>query len=111
MVQPGRRVPAWAVRRLTVLADRIVKARGDHPARWAEAVVTTRIKGLGTVTRETRCPALTTPSSCWSSMVSSNAALPPSACPEQKAAQRIRHGGLKVAASRPLQAGRSLSYM
>jgi hypothetical protein len=49
VAKPGRPVPAWAVRRLTALADRIVKANGDHPVQWAEAVVTTRIKGLRTV--------------------------------------------------------------
>jgi hypothetical protein len=49
-VKPGHPVPAWAVRRLTVLADRIVKDDGDHPVQWAEAVVTTRIKGLHAVT-------------------------------------------------------------
>jgi hypothetical protein len=49
-VEPGRPVPAWAVRRLTAIADRIVKANGDHPVQWAEVVVTTRLKGLTTVT-------------------------------------------------------------
>jgi hypothetical protein len=48
--KPGRPLPAWAVRRLTALADRIVKANGDHPVQWAEAVVTTRANGLRTVT-------------------------------------------------------------
>ena len=49
-VKGSRPVPAWAVRRLTALADGIVKANGDHPVQWAEAVVTTRAEGLRTVT-------------------------------------------------------------
>jgi hypothetical protein len=42
--KPGQPVPASAVRRLTVIADRTVKVNGDRPVEWATAVVTTQVK-------------------------------------------------------------------
>lgn len=42
--KPGQPVPASAVRRLTVIADRTVKVNGDGPVEWATAVVTTQVK-------------------------------------------------------------------
>jgi len=48
--RPGHPVPAWAVRRLTAMADHIVKADGDHPVQWAAAVVTTHVLAMRAVT-------------------------------------------------------------
>jgi hypothetical protein len=53
---PGQLVPASAVHRLTALADRAVKANGDHRVEWATAVVTTHAKALTAAT-----PGDTTP--------------------------------------------------
>ena len=44
VAQPGQRVPASAIHRLTAIADRAVTANGGHPAAWATAVVTTQTK-------------------------------------------------------------------
>jgi hypothetical protein len=54
--EPGQPVPASAVHRLTVIADRAVALNGGHPVAWASAVVTTRGKALTSAT-----PGDTTP--------------------------------------------------
>lgn len=48
--EPGKPVPASAVKRLTTIADRVVTEDGGHPVAWATAVVTTRAKALTSAT-------------------------------------------------------------
>jgi hypothetical protein len=50
VAEPGRPVPARAIRRLTAIADRTVTIDGGHPVAWATAVVTTRAKALTSAT-------------------------------------------------------------
>jgi hypothetical protein len=47
---PGQPVPAWALQRLTALADQAVKENGGRPPAWATAVVTTHEKALTSAT-------------------------------------------------------------
>ncbi len=56
VAEPGRLVPAAAVRRLTAIANRAVALNGGHPVAWATAVVTSHAKALTSAT-----PGDTTP--------------------------------------------------
>ena len=47
---PGRPVPASAIHRLTVMANRAIKANEGHGVAWATGVVTTHAKALTSAT-------------------------------------------------------------
>lgn len=47
---PGLPVPASAIHRLTVIADRIVKVNGGAAPTWVSVVVTSRVKALTSAT-------------------------------------------------------------
>jgi hypothetical protein len=47
---PGRPVPASAIHRLTVMANRAIKINAGHGVAWASVVVTTRAKALTSAT-------------------------------------------------------------
>lgn len=48
--EAGRPVPASAIHRLTVMADRAIKANEGHGVAWATVVVTTHAKALTSAT-------------------------------------------------------------
>jgi hypothetical protein len=58
--EPGQPVPAWAVRRLTAMADRAVTLNGGHRVAWATAVVTTHAKALTSATPGDTTPGAST---------------------------------------------------
>lgn len=55
--EPGRPVPAAAVHRLTVLADKLARENGGYPVEWATVIVTTRSNPLETRPGGLRQPA------------------------------------------------------